>query len=162
MRNSKNLEIFWQTASSRTPGAVAIESAISCAMTGIPHGGCRQLAAEYHSVFQTKRRRTACQREELVFQLSRSTWYIRLNKQENEMPINSVLCMAIACVLTTVKTDSGDMEHTPGDDWRNKNTETHLLLKLQDWLHVDRISPSVFGDYEQILVELIRIGQQNR
>lgn len=81
MRNSKNLEIFWQTASSRTPSAVAIESAISCAMTGIPHGGCRQLAAEYHSVFQTKRRRTACQRKELVLQLSRSSWYIRLNKQ---------------------------------------------------------------------------------
>ena len=58
--------------------------------------------------------------------------------------------------------DSGDMEHTLGDDWRNKNTETHLLLELQDWLHVGRVPRSVFGDYEQILVELIRIGQQNR
>lgn len=54
------------------------------------------------------------------------------------------------------------MKHTLGDDWRNKNTETHLLLELQDWLHVGRVPRSVFGDYEQILVELIRIGQQNR
>ena len=71
------------------------------------------------------------------------------------MPIFSVLYVAN-------DRNSGDMKHTLGDDWRNKNTETHFLLKLQDWLHVGRVPRSVFGDYEQIPVDLLRIGQQNR